>query len=87
MLAFRAFGLFFAVTVFEPAVGFIVGKLMLRFVVPEAIHVFLQVRFCKKNAGAVGALVIVVAVMFFSLFIFLLDFQVSFAYFLVERYF
>jgi hypothetical protein len=46
--------------VFEPAVGFIVGKLVLRFVGFKAIHVLLQVRFCKKNAGAVGALVIVV---------------------------
>ena len=44
--------------------GFIVGELVLRFVVSEAIHVFLQVRFCKKNAGAVGELVIVVAIMF-----------------------
>jgi hypothetical protein len=60
--------------VFKSAVGFIVGKLMLPFVVPEAIHVFLKVRFCKKNAGAVGTFVIVVAVMFFGHFIFLLGF-------------
>jgi hypothetical protein len=65
-------------------VGFVVGKLMLPFVVAEAIHVFLKVRFCKKNAGAVRAFEIMIAVTFFSHFISLCIFQVSSAYFLGE---
>jgi hypothetical protein len=62
--------------------GFAVRKLMVRFAVAKVIYVLLQVCFSRKNASAVRASVIVVAVFLFGhivpLGIFLVDVYVYF---------